>query len=327
MATTDHPAPRAPFPATPAMTIDPEAMLAGTPRACLRMRDAPPPVLSFEFVPPRTDAMAQRLWHCIRRLAPLSPRFVSVTYGAGGSAQASTRATIARLKRETSLAPAAHLTCIGATREHIDDIARAYWQAGVRHIVALRGDPPPGAGHAPHPGGYAYASDLVAGLRRIADFEISVAAYPETHPAASSPEADLDNLKRKLDAGATRAITQYFFDAATYLRLRDRCLAAGITAPIVPGIMPISTYDQVARFSAICGVTVPAWLTHLFEDTSRNPELRRIVAGVVAVELVRTLQAHGINEFHISTMNRPDLPYAIAHMLGARPTGEDAAAG
>lgn len=284
-------------------------------------RDMPPPALSFEFVPPRTDSMERRLWQCIRRLAPLSPRFVSVTYGAGGSTQASTYATVLRLRRETDVVPAAHLTCVGATREEVDAIARRYWEAGVRHIVALRGDPPAGmADYTPHPGGYAYASDLVEGLRRIADFDISVAAYPETHPAALSPDADLDNLKRKLDAGATRAITQYFFDASTCLRFLERCRAAGITAPIIPGIMPISNYEQVARFSTLCGVTVPAWLTRLFEDTDGNPELRRIVSSVVAVEQIRTLQTNGINEFHISTLNRADPTYAIAHILGLRAT-------
>lgn len=291
-----------------------------------RRFDTPMPVMSFEFVPPGTRMMAQRLWRCIRYLAPLSPRFVSVTYGAGGTTRSGTVSTVLRLKRETDLVPAAHLTCTGATRRDVDDLARRYWAAGVRHIVALRGDPPTGsADDPPQSGGYAYASDLVAGLRRIADFEISVAAYPETHPAALSPRADLDNLKRKLDAGATRAITQYFFDAETYLRFFDRCLAAGITAPIIPGIMPVSDYGQIARFSALCGVTVPDWLTHLFEGTVENPELRRIIASIVAVEQIRTLQAYGINEFHISTLNRSDLTYAIAHILGARPTEQHAA--
>ncbi|WP_228123822.1 methylenetetrahydrofolate reductase [NAD(P)H] [Gluconobacter sphaericus] len=279
----------------------------------------PVPVLSFEVVPSRTNAMEQRLWQCVRRLEPLSPRFVSVTYGAGGTMQARTQETVLRLKQETTLAPAAHLTCIGATREEIDDIARTYWQAGVRHLVALRGDAPAGTDYTQHHGGYAYASDLVAGLRRIADFEISVAAYPETHPTALSPQADLDNLKRKIDAGASRAITQYFFEASTYLRFLDRCLAAGITAPIVPGIMPVSNYNQIVRFSALCGVTVPTWVTHLFEGTAKNPELCRIVACVIAAEQVRALQSHGINEFHFSTLNRPDLTCAIAHILGVRP--------
>ncbi|MDN3565979.1 methylenetetrahydrofolate reductase [NAD(P)H] [Paeniroseomonas aquatica] len=287
----------------------------------LPMRDAaqPAPLLSFEFFPPRTEALEQQLWACIKRLAPLAPRFVSVTYGAGGTTHERTHATVARLARETELVPAAHLTCVGATREEVDAVARGYWEAGVRHIVALRGDPAPGTDYAPHPGGYAYASDLVAGLRRIADFEISVAAYPEMHPTARSPEDDLDSLKRKLDNGATRAITQYFFDTATYLRFLDRCLAAGITAPIVPGIMPVSNFAQAARFSAMCGTSVPAWLGHLFEGTEDAPEIRRIVASIVAAEQVRTLQANGVDEFHFYTLNRPELTHAIAHILGVRP--------
>ena len=286
-----------------------------------RNTSAPPPALSFEFFPPKTPALEQQLWHCIHRLAPLAPRFVSVTYGAGGSTHARTHATVSRLARETSLVPAAHLTCVGATRDEIDAVARGYWATGVRHIVALRGDAPAGSAYAPHPGGYDYASDLVAGLRRIADFEISVAAYPETHPSAMSAQADLDNLKRKLDSGATRAITQYFFDTSTYLRFLDRALAAGITAPIVPGIMPVSNYEQAARFSALCGTSVPAWLGHLFEGTENDPEIRRIVASIVAAEQVRTLQANGVDEFHFYTLNRPDLTYAIAHILGVRPKG------
>lgn len=294
----------------------------------LPMRDAaqPAPLLSFEFFPPRTEALEQQLWACINRLAPLSPRFVSVTFGAGGTTQERTHATVARLARETELVPAAHLTCVGATREEVDAVARGYWEAGVRHIVALRGDPAPGTSYAPHPGGYAYASDLVAGLRRIADFEISVAAYPEMHPTALSLQADLDSLKRKLDNGATRAITQYFFDTATYLRFLDRCLAAGITAPIVPGIMPVSNYAQAARFSAMCGTSVPAWLGHLFEGTEDAPEIRRMVASIVAAEQVRTLQANGVDEFHFYTLNRPELTHAIAHILGVRPKPAVAAA-
>ena len=283
-----------------------------------RGADQPPPLLSFEFFPPKTEVAEQQLWDCIQRLAPLSPRFVSVTYGAGGSTHERTHATVSRLARETDLTPAAHLTCVGATREDVDEVARGYWEAGVRHIVALRGDPPPGTTFAPHPGGYAYAGDLVAGLRRIEDFEISVAAYPETHPSALSPDDDLDNLKRKLDAGATRAITQYFFDTATYLRFLDRCLAAGITAPIVPGIMPVTNYAHAARFSAMCGTSVPAWLGHLFEGTEESVEMRRIVASIVAAEQVRTLQANGVDEFHFYTLNRPELTHAIAHILGIR---------
>jgi methylenetetrahydrofolate reductase (NADPH) len=284
-----------------------------------RAAGTPPPLLSFEFFPPRTEALEAQLWAAIRRLEPLAPRFVSVTYGAGGTTQARTHATVARLARETSLTPAAHLTCVGATRAEVDAVARRYWEAGVRHIVALRGDPPPGSAYAPHPGGYAFAADLVAGLRRVADFEISVAAYPETHPQAVSAAADLDNLKRKLDAGASRAITQYFFDPAVYLRFLDRCLAAGITAPIVPGIMPVSNFAQARKFSEMCGASVPDWLAHLFEGLEEDVETRRMVAAVVAAEQVRLLQANGVDEFHFYTLNRPDLTYAIAHILGVRP--------
>lgn len=278
-----------------------------------------PPKLSFEFFPPRTEALETQLWVAIRRLEPLAPRFVSVTYGAGGTTQARTHATVAKLATDTSLTPAAHLTCVGATREEVDAVARHYWEAGVRHIVALRGDPPPGSDYTPHPGGYAYAADLVAGLRRVADFDISVAAYPEIHPQAVSAEADLDNLKRKLDAGANRAITQYFFDPAVYLRFIDKCLAAGISAPIVPGIMPVSNFAQAAKFSAMCGASVPDWLAHMFEGLEEDTETRRMVAAVVAAEQVRLLQANGVDEFHFYTLNRPDLTYAIAHILGVRP--------
>jgi methylenetetrahydrofolate reductase (NADPH) len=285
----------------------------------IRSADQVPPELSFEFFPPRTEALEQQLWTCIRRLAPLAPRFVSVTYGAGGTTHARTHATVTRIVQETQLTPAAHLTCVGATREEVDAVAQGYWEAGIRHIVALRGDPPPGTDYTEHPGGYHYASDLVAGLRRVADFEISVAAYPETHPGARSADDDLDNLKRKLDAGATRAITQYFFDTSTYLRFLDRCLAAGITAPIVPGIMPVSNYSQAVKFSAMCGATVPAWLGHMFAGTEDDPEQRRMIASIVAAEQVRVLQANGIDEFHFYTLNRPDLTSTIAHVLGVRP--------
>ncbi len=281
---------------------------------------APVPRLSFEFFPPKTEKLEEQLWACIRRLEPLAPRFVSVTYGAGGSTQERTHATVARLVSDTTLTPAAHLTCVGATREEVDAVARRYWEAGVRHIVALRGDPPAGAAtYTPHPGGYAQAEDLVRGLRRIADFEISVGAYPEVHPAALSADADLDFLKRKIDAGATRAITQYFFDAEVYLRFLDRCLAKGITVPIVPGIMPVTNFGSVQRFSAMCGASVPDWMGHLFEGLDDDSETRRMVAAVVAAEQVRLLQANGVDEFHFYTLNRPDLTYAIAHILGARP--------
>jgi methylenetetrahydrofolate reductase (NADPH) len=281
--------------------------------------DRAPPLLSFEFFPPRTEALERQLWSCISRLAPLRPRFVSVTYGAGGSTQERTHATVERIVRETSLTPAAHLTCVGASRGEVDEVARRYWDAGVRHIVALRGDAPAGSEYEPHPGGYQYAAELVAGLRRIADFEISVAAYPETHPTALSADADLDNLKRKLDAGATRAITNYFFDTDVYLRFIDRCLAAGITAPIVPGIMPVTNFAQAARFSAMCGASVPEWLGRMFEGTEEDADLRRLVAAVVAAEQVRLLRANGVDEFHFYTLNRPELTFAISHILGVRP--------
>jgi len=303
--------------------------LTGPRRGALPVRDegAAPPKLSFEFFPPRTEALESQLWACIRRLEPLAPRFVSVTYGAGGSTQERTHATRVRILRETSLVPAAHLAGVGATREQVDAVARMYHEAGVRHIVALRGDPPAGqTSYTPHPGGYAFAADLVAGLRRIADFEISVAAYPETHPAAVSPLADLDNLKRKIDAGAARAITQYFFDTETYLRFLDLALAAGIRVPIVPGIMPVTNIHQVKKFSAMCGASVPAWLARMFEGLDDDTETRRMVAATVAAEQVHLLQANGIDEFHFYTLNRPDLVFAIAHILGVRTLSPPAAA-
>ena len=280
---------------------------------------AKPPAISFEFFPPKTPVLEAQLWACVARLAPLKPRFVAVTYGAGGSTQERTHATIVRLVQETDLVPAAHLTCVGAPRGEVDDVARAYWDAGVRHIVALRGDAPHMGTYEPHTRGDEYASDLVAGLRRIADFEISVAAYPEVHGDAASPAADLDNLKRKLDAGATRAITQLFFDDATYLRFLDKAVAAGITAPIVPGIMPVSNFAQAARFCASCGATVPAWMAALFEGLEDDLETRRMVGAAIAAEQVRTLQANGVDEFHLYTLNRPDLVYAIARILGVKP--------
>ena len=290
--------------------------------APLPVRDgAAPPAISFEFFPPKTPALETQLWACVERLATLQPRFVSVTYGAGGSTQERTHATVLRLVKETNLTPAAHLTCVGATREEVDEIARQYWDAGVKHIVALRGDPPKGETYAPHPGGYDFAVDLVAGLKRVADFEITVAAYPEIHPQALSAEDDLDNLKRKLDAGATRAITQMFFENETFLRFMDRALAAGITAPIVPGIMPVSNYTQAAKFCAGCGTTVPKWMAELFDGLDDDVETRRMVAAATAAEQVRILQANGVDEFHFITLNRPDLVYAIARILGVKPVG------
>jgi methylenetetrahydrofolate reductase (NADPH) len=275
-------------------------------------------LLSFEFFPPKTEALEQQLWTCIRRLEPLQPRFVSVTYGAGGTTRQRTHATVARIAQETGLVPAAHLTCVGATRNEVDEVARQYWDAGVRHIVALRGDPPPGESYSPHPDGYAFAADLVAGLKRVAPFEISVAAYPELHPQAQSRMTDLDNLKRKLDAGANRAITNFFFDSAVFLRFLDLCLAAGITAPVVPGIMPVTNLAGLRRMSTLSGASIPEWLAHMFEGLDEDPDTRRMVAAIVAAEQVRLLQANGIDEFHFYTLNRPELTYAISHILGVR---------
>jgi methylenetetrahydrofolate reductase (NADPH) len=279
-----------------------------------------PSRVSFEFFPPKTPQMEEKLWESLLLLAPLRPAFVSVTYGAGGSTRERTHATVKRILQETALTPAAHLTCVGATREEINAVAESYWESGVRHIVALRGDLPEGVGgrYTPHPGGYAYACDLVAGLKRIGDFEISVAAYPETHPEATSSEADLDNLKRKLDAGATRAITQFFFEAETYLRFLERARRAGISVPIVPGILPVTNYTQMKRFAKTCGAKVPDWLSSLFEGSDENPELRGLIAASIAAEQCRLLRAAGVEEFHFYTLNRAKLTLAICHILGLR---------
>ena len=278
--------------------------------------------LSFEFFPPKTEKMEQQLWDAIGTLSPLGPRFVSVTYGAGGSTRERTHATVARIARETPLAAAAHLTCVDATREEIDAVAHEYWAAGVRHIVALRGDPPvAGARYAPHPGGYENAAALVAGLRKLHPFEISVAAYPEAHPDAASKAADLDNLKRKLDAGASRAITQFFHEPETFFRFRDEVAAAGISAEIVPGIMPVSNFAAVKRMSAMCGTDVPSWMGRLFEGLDDLPAARQLVAATIAAELCRKLYAGGVRHFHFYTLNRAELSYAIAHLLGARAQG------
>lgn len=294
----------------------PDRAPSGEPEALAR------PEVSFEFFPPKTEKMEEILWASVKRLEPLGPRFVSVTYGAGGSTRERTHATVARILRETSLVPAAHLTCVGSSRAEVDEVARGYWQAGVRHIVALRGDPPAGAdGYEPHPEGYAYAADLVSGLKRVADFEISVAAFPETHPQAASPAADLDNLKRKIDAGASRAITQYFFDVEIYLEFVARAEKAGITVPIVPGILPVTNFAQVVKFSAMCGATVPDWLARLFEGLDGDTETRKLVAATVVAEQCQALRAAGVNEFHFYTLNRADLSYAISHILGIRPQG------
>lgn len=275
--------------------------------------------VSFEFFPPKTEKAEADLWAAIKRLEPLQPAYVSVTYGAGGSTRERTHATVSRLKKETTLEPAAHLTCIDAKREEINEIAQQYWNEGVRHIVALRGDPAEGVQkYLPHPGGYAYAADLVAGLKKVADFEISVAAYPEGHPETSDPNADLDNLKRKIDNGATRAITQFFFDTEVFLRFLDRAHAAGINVPIVPGILPVTNFARVKDFAAMCGASVPPWMADLFEGLDDDPETRKLVAATVAAEQCRVLYDNGVNAFHFYTLNRADLTYAICHILGVR---------
>ncbi len=278
------------------------------------------PTVTFEFFPPNTPAMEKTLWESIERLAVLEPRFVSVTYGADGSTRARTHAAVERIMRETALTAAPHLTCIGASKDEIDDIARQYWDMGVRHLVALRGDPPKGSDtYEPHPQGYAYASDLVAGLRKVADFDISVAAYPEVHPEAPNRQFDLDNLKRKLDAGASRAITQFFFDIELYLRFRDSCAAADIDSLIVPGILPITRFPQLERFANMCGASVPAWLRERFAGLEDDPETRQMIAASVAIEQAQMLSEVGINEFHFYTLNRAELTFAICHALGVRP--------
>ncbi len=276
--------------------------------------------ISFEFFPPKTETMEKTLWESIETLAPLAPRFVSVTYGAGGSTRERTHATVARIVRDTTLKPAAHLTCVDASRDEIAEIARQYWDAGVRHIVALRGDPPrAGEQFQAHPDGYANAAELVAGLRGIADFEISVAAYPEGHPEAPSLSADIDNLKRKFDAGATRAITQFFFEPETYLRFRDSAAVAGVDAEIVPGILPVSNFTQTLKMAAMCGTDMPGWMARLFEGLDDKPAARQLVAATVTAELCRRLYAGGVRGFHFYTLNRAELSYAICHLLGVRP--------
>ena len=283
------------------------------------------PAVSFEFFPPNTEKMEATMWQSIDRLAGLEPSFVSVTYGADGSTRERTHNAVQRIMNETRLRAAPHLTCIGAGRGEIDDIAREYWDMGVRHLVALRGDAPKDVEHyVPHPDGYAYASDLVEGLKKVADFEISVAAYPEVHPEAPDADFDLDNLKRKLDAGATRAITQFFFDTDVFLKFRDRCAAAGIDAPIVPGILPITRFPQLERFAAACGASVPNWLRQWFDGLEDDAETRQMIAASVAIDQVRRLQAEGISEFHFYTLNRSELAFAICHALGVRPPHTEA---
>jgi methylenetetrahydrofolate reductase (NADPH) len=275
--------------------------------------------VSFEFFPPHTRQMEATLWNSVQELKALRPRFVSVTYGADGSTRERTHAAVERIVNETHLTAAPHLTCVGASRGEIDEIARDYWDMGVRHLVALRGDPPEGShGYVPHPDGYAYAADLVAGLKKVADFDISVAAYPEVHPEAASPLADLENLKRKLDAGATRAITQFFFDTKLFLRFRDLAAAAGIESHIVPGILPITRFPQLQRFAERCGASVPDWLAERFAGLEDDARTRQLIAASVAIEQVRKLRAEGVDEFHFYTLNRSELTMAICHALGVR---------
>ena len=275
--------------------------------------------VSFEFFPPKTEKMEQTLWESIKTLEPLRPRFVSVTYGAGGSTRERTHATVERILKETALTPAAHLTCVGASRAEIDAIARDYWQLGVRNIVALRGDPSePGSKYQPHPQGYANAAELVAGLRAIAPFDISVAAYPEIHPDSADRQFDLDNLRRKCAAGATRAITQFFFSPDRFFRFRDEAAAAGIEVEIVPGILPVSNVATTRRFAQSCGASIPQWLDSLFEGLDDLPAARQLIAATVAAELCGQLYAGGVRHFHFYTLNRAELSYAICHLLGVR---------
>lgn len=284
--------------------------------------------VSFEFFPPKDEAMEKILWESIERLKPLAPNFVSVTYGAGGTTRERTHATVKRILAETSLVPAAHLTCVAATRDEIDQIVRDYHDVGVRHIVALRGDPMSGAGsqYAPHPGGYETSAALVAGIKRVAsDFEVSVSAYPEKHPDSPTVEADIDMLKAKVDAGAGRAITQFFFENDVYFRYLDKVRARGIDIPIVPGILPVQNFKSATNFAARAGASVPAWLAERFHGLDHDPATRKLIAAAVAAEQVLDLVDRGVTNFHFYTMNRADLVYAICHLLGLRPTTQEAA--
>ena len=276
--------------------------------------------VSFEFFPPKNEKMGETLWRSVETLAPLGPRFASVTYGAGGSTRERTHQQVVRIQNEANIPAAAHLTCVEATRDQVDEVARHYWDEGIRHIVALRGDAPDGQGtYRPHPNGYANAVELIAGLKRVADFEISVAAYPEVHPDSPDRQADLDNLKAKFDAGATRAITQFFFDPECFFDFRDRAAAAGIEGEIVPGIMPVLSFAAVQRMSGLCGTAIPDWMEGLFDGLDDRPEARQLVSATIAAELCRRLYAGGVRQFHFYTLNRAELSYAICHMLGLRP--------
>jgi methylenetetrahydrofolate reductase (NADPH) len=287
------------------------------------------PTISFEFFPPKTEEMERNLWDTITRLAPLAPNFVSVTYGAGGSTRERTHSTIARILSETELRPAAHLTCVGAARGEIDEIVSRYRDIGVRHIVALRGDPPGGIGtaYSTHPDGYRNSADLVAAIKRQhGDIEVSVSAYPEKHPESRDIDVDIDVLKAKIDAGATRAITQVFFDNDLYFRYLDRVRARGIDIPIVPGIMPMHNFRQARAFVTRAGTTVPSWLAEKFEGLDDDPETRKLIAATVAAGQVQKLAKRGVDTFHFYTMNRADLVFAICHLLGIRPNAPQKAA-
>ncbi len=281
--------------------------------------------ISFEFFPPKTEKMAETLHNSVETLAPLGPRFVSVTYGAGGTTRERTHEQVVRIQNEMSIPAAAHLTCVNATKEEVNEVAQHYWDEGISHIVALRGDAPEGAGYyTPHPGGYANAIELIAGLKKIADFEISVAAYPEVHPDSPDAQTDIANLKAKFDAGADRAITQFFFDPECFFRFRDEAAAAGIDAEIVPGIMPVMSFAAVQRMSGMCGTDIPAWMEGLFDGLDERPAARQLVSATIAAELCRKLYAGGERKFHFYTLNRAELSYAICHMLGKRPVGDAA---
>ena len=275
------------------------------------------PTVSFEFFPPKTERMASTLWQSVQRLTPFKPSFVSVTYGAGGTTRERTHETVRKITQETSLSAAAHLTCVSATSLEVDEIANDYWAMGVRHIVALRGDmPEPGQEYQPTVNGYAYASDLVTGLKKLHDFEISVAAYPETHPEARDLATEIDNLKRKFDSGATRAITQFFFETKDFLHYRDKMATAKLEMPIIPGILPVTNFKSMVAFAGRCGATVPKWVSQRFEGLDDDLETRSGIAAAMAVEQCKELEREGVNAFHFYTLNRAELTTAICRMLG-----------
>ena len=276
--------------------------------------------VSFEFSPPKTRKSEESLWENIAKLEPLKPTFVSVTYGAGGSTRERTHGIVSRIVKETGLKPAAHLTCVAASRGELDDVLRAYWDAGIRHVVALRGDPPADVGgpYVPHPEGYASAADLVAGAKRVAPFDISVAVHPELHPMSANWTVELDNMKRKFDAGATRGISNFFVDADVFLRFRDRAAAAGINQPLLPGIMPVSNFTGFKKMAAMNGASIPDWFAKLFDGLDDDPETRKLVAAAAAAELCARLAAEGVEDFHFYTLNRADLTLAICRVIGVR---------